>query len=167
MRITLLGAGHIGQTIARLLSTSGDYERLFDDGAERVHHLIDPATGESPHGVHSVTILAADGLPQVIAQREHCLNAGSCLCGPIGDQPRTPGDTASHAAELLGPDEVQALLDGLKERAANLVASLSPNPLPITTLTQVLREAAAARSAAVNWPSSSSSSSLRCSSLCP
>ncbi|MGL5987113.1 MAG: hypothetical protein ACRCZ5_09600, partial [Burkholderiales bacterium] len=28
-------------------------------------------------------ILAADGLPQVIAQREHCLNAGSCLCGPI------------------------------------------------------------------------------------
>lgn len=44
-----------------------------------------------------------------------------------------------HAAELLGPDEVQALLDGLKERAANLVASLSPNPLPLTTLTQVLR----------------------------
>lgn len=32
-----------------------------------------------------------------------------------------------HAAELLGPDEVQALLDGLKERAANLVASLSPD----------------------------------------
>ncbi|MFT3818974.1 MAG: saccharopine dehydrogenase C-terminal domain-containing protein [Rubrivivax sp.] len=26
MRITLLGAGHIGQTIARLLATSGDYE---------------------------------------------------------------------------------------------------------------------------------------------
>ena len=26
MRITLLGAGHIGQTIARLLSSSGDYD---------------------------------------------------------------------------------------------------------------------------------------------
>lgn len=34
-------------------------------------------------------ILAADGLPKVIAQREHCLNAGACLCGPIGDHPRT------------------------------------------------------------------------------
>jgi FAD:protein FMN transferase len=40
------------------ISTSGDYERYFDDGAERVHHLIDPATGASPSGVHSVTVLA-------------------------------------------------------------------------------------------------------------
>lgn len=45
----------------------------------------------------------------------------------------------TNAPDLLGPDEVQALLDGLRERAAQLVASLSPNPLPITTLTQVLR----------------------------
>jgi FAD:protein FMN transferase len=44
------------------ISTSGDYERYFDDGPERVHHLIDPATGCSPRGVRSVTILAADGL---------------------------------------------------------------------------------------------------------
>ena len=46
---------------------------------------------------------------------------------------------ASSAADLLGPDEVQSLLDGLKERAASLVASLSPNPVPLTTLTTVLR----------------------------
>jgi flagellar biosynthesis protein FlhA len=45
----------------------------------------------------------------------------------------------SHATELLGPDEVQSLLDGLKERAASLVASLCPQPLSLTTLTQVLR----------------------------
>ncbi len=44
------------------VSTSGDYERYFDDGGERVHHLIDPATGRSPQHVHSVTILADDGL---------------------------------------------------------------------------------------------------------
>ncbi|PTQ62328.1 flagellar biosynthesis protein FlhA [Sphingomonas aurantiaca] len=42
-----------------------------------------------------------------------------------------------NAADLLGQDEVQALLDGLKERAAQLVAALAP--LPITTLTQVLK----------------------------
>ena len=40
-------------------------------------------------------------------------------------------------ADLLGTDEVQSLLDGLKERAAQLVASLAP--LPLTTLTQVLK----------------------------
>ncbi|ATY34636.1 flagellar biosynthesis protein FlhA [Sphingomonas psychrotolerans] len=44
-----------------------------------------------------------------------------------------------NAADLLGPDEVQSLLDGLKERAASLVASLSPQPVPLTTLTTVLR----------------------------
>jgi flagellar biosynthesis protein FlhA len=44
-----------------------------------------------------------------------------------------------NASELLGPDEVQSLLDGLKERSAQLVAALSPNPVPLTTLTQVLR----------------------------
>ena len=43
------------------------------------------------------------------------------------------------AADLLGPDEVQSLLDGLKERASNLVAALTPQPLPLTTLTQVLK----------------------------
>ncbi len=44
------------------ISTSGDYERYFDEAGERYHHLIDPATGRSPRSVHSVTILAADGL---------------------------------------------------------------------------------------------------------
>ncbi len=42
-----------------------------------------------------------------------------------------------NASELLGPDEVQALLDGLKERATQLVTALAP--IPITTLTQVLK----------------------------
>jgi len=44
-----------------------------------------------------------------------------------------------NATELLGPDEVQSLLDGLKDRAASLVAALCPAPLSLTTLTQVLR----------------------------
>ena len=44
------------------ISTSGDYERYFDEGGERFHHLIAPATGRSPRGVHSVTVLAEDGL---------------------------------------------------------------------------------------------------------
>lgn len=44
------------------IATSGDYERGFDEAGERVHHLIDPATGESARGARSVTVLGADGL---------------------------------------------------------------------------------------------------------
>jgi thiamine biosynthesis lipoprotein len=44
------------------ISTSGDYERFFEKDGVRCHHLIDPRTGRSPSSVHSVTILAADGL---------------------------------------------------------------------------------------------------------
>jgi thiamine biosynthesis lipoprotein len=57
-----------GEVIALLpledvaVSTSGDYERYFDDGAERCHHLLDPRTGRSPQSVHSVTVIAPDGL---------------------------------------------------------------------------------------------------------
>ncbi|MBE7417133.1 MAG: FAD:protein FMN transferase [Ideonella sp.] len=44
------------------ISTSGDYERFFERDGVRHHHLIDPKTGVSPSAVHSVTILANDGL---------------------------------------------------------------------------------------------------------
>jgi thiamine biosynthesis lipoprotein len=44
------------------ISTSGDYERYFEADGTRFHHLIDPATGKSPRGIQSVTILADDGL---------------------------------------------------------------------------------------------------------
>jgi thiamine biosynthesis lipoprotein len=44
------------------ISTSGDYERFFEQGGVRHHHIIDPATGRSPSAVRSATVLAADGL---------------------------------------------------------------------------------------------------------
>jgi thiamine biosynthesis lipoprotein len=57
-----------GKVVLRLpledaaISTSGDYERYFERDGVRCHHLIDPRTGRSADGVHSVTILADDGL---------------------------------------------------------------------------------------------------------
>lgn len=52
-------------------STSGDYERFFDEGGVRYHHIIDPKTGLSPHEVRSVTIIASnatrtDGLTKTV-----------------------------------------------------------------------------------------------------
>lgn len=44
------------------ISTSGDYERYFEQDGIRCHHVIDPKTGRSPAHVRSVTILAPDGL---------------------------------------------------------------------------------------------------------
>jgi thiamine biosynthesis lipoprotein len=40
------------------MSTSGDYERFFDEKGVRYHHIIDPRTGHSASKVRSATILA-------------------------------------------------------------------------------------------------------------
>lgn len=52
-------------------STSGDYERYFDEGGVRYHHIIDPRTGKSPHAVRSATLISdtalrTDGLSKTV-----------------------------------------------------------------------------------------------------
>ena len=77
------------------LSTSGDYERFFDEGGQRYHHIIDPKTGKSASKVRSATIIAPTALQT---------------------------DGLSKTAFVLGPDEAMKIYNQLKDVDVILVS---------------------------------------------
>jgi thiamine biosynthesis lipoprotein len=58
------------------ISTSGDYERYFDEGGVRYHHIIDPHTGHSASKVRSATVIGPN------ATRTDGLSKTAFVLGP-------------------------------------------------------------------------------------
>ena len=44
------------------ISTSGDYERYFDEDGVRYHHIIQPSSGTPVEGVHSASVIGPDAV---------------------------------------------------------------------------------------------------------
>jgi thiamine biosynthesis lipoprotein len=75
-------------------STSGDYERYFDENGVRYHHIIDPHTGHSASKVRSATVIAPTA---------------------------TRTDGLSKTAFVLGPEEAMRIYNSLDDVDAVLV----------------------------------------------
>ena len=76
------------------ISTSGDYERFFDEDGVRYHHIIDPHTGHSASKVRSATII-----------------------GPYA----TRTDGLSKTAFVLGPDKAMEIYNRIDDIDAIIV----------------------------------------------
>ncbi|MEE8320041.1 MAG: FAD:protein FMN transferase, partial [bacterium] len=83
------------------VATSGDYERYFETGGKRYHHILDPGTGyPARSGLRSVTIVAFDCL------LADALSTAIFVMGPEKGLELLKGRDGVHAVLVLETGEV-------------------------------------------------------------
>ncbi len=94
---------------AGVVASSGDYERFVTIDGQRVHHIIDPASGRPTRGLHGAT-LVADGVEQV-----NGLGPAAIVTGPAQAMARLAHWGVSQAL-LMGADGTVQASAALRER---------------------------------------------------
>ena len=95
------------------VATSGDYERYFEKGGKRYHHIIDPATGQPAQDCMSVTILSPRAyLADALATGVFVLGAqqGMALINSLPDTEAMIIDAAGNISVSAGLNDLQAAL---------------------------------------------------------
>ena len=87
---------------AGVVASSGDYERFNVVQGQRLHHIMDPATGRPTQGVRGVT-LVADAVEQV-----NGLGTAAMVAGPVQAMRRLQAWGATQALVMLADGQVQA-----------------------------------------------------------
>ena len=92
----------------KFISTSGDYEKYFEQDGKRYHHIIDPSTGYPSEGdLTSVTVISNSGLES---------DALSTACFVLGYK-KSLGLLNQYNAEavFIFKDKTVAVTDGIKK----------------------------------------------------
>jgi two-component system nitrate/nitrite sensor histidine kinase NarX len=95
--------------VSALASTADSLEALAQGFAQQIRRVAGAdaaAVRWSNEANERYVLLAADGLPRSMAESEHCLPTGACLCGQSKTNARTrviPIANATHAASVALP----------------------------------------------------------------
>ncbi len=124
----VLGGVKIGSAVVR-----PDRILAIDAGdAHPGHALVGEPTTDPSFGCPALWIDPASR-DTAIAEGFLTVDAGTVIATHLnqvlGERPQA----------LLGPDEVRAILDGVRQRAAGLVETIHPNPLSLGAITRLLR----------------------------
>ncbi len=114
-------------------SIRADSVLAIDTGDARPGHgIVGEATRDPSFGCDALWIDPAQR-DSAIAQGFLTVDASTVIATHLNQS------LAARPQDLLGPDEVRAILEGVKERAAGLVETVHPQPLSLAALTRLLR----------------------------